>query len=98
MTLCPVFDCFFGAIRDGEDGYAAVQVYRDGNPHVIAGGFETDDEAEECAVRERCRQLEALCLRLRAERDDWKDRCESVDRDFTATLKAIDRENQELRF
>lgn len=54
--LCPTLDCFFGAIRDGEDGWCAVQVYRDGNPIVLAH-CDTEEEAEEIASAERDQQL-----------------------------------------
>jgi hypothetical protein len=54
--LCKTLDCFFGAIRDGEDGYCAVQVYRDGNP-IVLGHFDDQDEAEAFAMAERDRQL-----------------------------------------
>lgn len=54
--LCRTLDCFFGAIRNGEDGYVAVQVYRDGNP-IILGYAETEEEAEEIAGAEHERQL-----------------------------------------
>lgn len=54
--MCQILDCFFGAIRDGEDGWVAVQVYRDGNP-IIIGHADTEEDAEAIAAAEHERQL-----------------------------------------
>ena len=59
--ICPILGCFFGAIQSTDcpsDGYEAVQVYRDGNPIILAH-FDTEDEAEDCAAAEREQQLAA---------------------------------------
>ena len=54
--MCPILDCFFGAIPCGEDGFMAVQVYRDGNP-IELGWASSEEEAEAIAAAEHERQL-----------------------------------------
>lgn len=57
--ICPVLDCFFGAIRSGEDGWIAVKVYRDGNPIDLGGGlFDTEEEAEAFAANAHRQELD----------------------------------------
>lgn len=57
---CHTLGCFFGAVRNSDcdsDGWAAVQVYRDGNP-IVFGHADTEEEAEDIAGAECERQLQ----------------------------------------
>lgn len=46
--ICPILDCYFGAM-EGDEGWTAIKVYRDGNPIILGGPYGTVEEAEQCA-------------------------------------------------
>lgn len=53
--------CYFGSCfdegADSDQAWAAIQVYRDGNPIELAR-FATEDEAEDFAAAEMARQMQ----------------------------------------
>lgn len=49
--------CFCSQFDPSDDTWAAIKVYRDGNPLVIDDGFATQDEAEDCAELARDAEL-----------------------------------------
>lgn len=58
--ICRVLDCHYGTQFDpSDDTWAAIKVYRDGNPIIICGGFATEDDAEDCANLEHREDLRA---------------------------------------
>lgn len=56
---CKTLSAFFGPQFDpSDDTWSAIKVYRDGNVHVLCGGFATEEEAEAFACAEHGRELE----------------------------------------
>jgi len=49
--ICKILDCHYGTqFNPSDDTWAAIKVYRDGNPIIIDDGFATEEEAEDCAT------------------------------------------------
>lgn len=49
--ICRVLDCHYGTQFDpSDDTWAAIKVYRDGNPIILDDGFAIEEEAEDCAT------------------------------------------------
>lgn len=47
---CRFLRAFYGAqFNPSDDTWAAIKVYRDGNPIILDHGFTTEEEAEDCA-------------------------------------------------
>jgi hypothetical protein len=57
---CKTLSAFFGPrFNPSDDTWDAIKVYRDGNEHVIAAGFATEEEAEQAAGREHAQEIAA---------------------------------------
>lgn len=57
--ICKVLDGYFGAQQATDclsDGYYAIEVYRDGNPH-LHGHYDTEEEAEAAAAEIHAERL-----------------------------------------
>lgn len=60
--MCRILDSFFGPQQLTDcpsDGWRAIQVYRDGNEIELGGPYDTEEEAEACALRECIEQRRA---------------------------------------
>jgi hypothetical protein len=56
---CKTLGCYFGTQQSTDspfDGFDAIQVYRDGNVHILAH-FNSEDDADDFASEEHIRQL-----------------------------------------
>lgn len=60
LTALASHVAFCSQFNPSDDTWAAIKVYRDGNPIVLDDGFKTQDEAEDCADLARDAELEAM--------------------------------------
>lgn len=52
--------CFTSQFDPSDDTWAAIKVYRDGNPIILDDGFKTQYEADDCADLARADAVQAL--------------------------------------